>query len=123
MGIRCREHGKAAPMPTFDVGPSYYARAVGTGVAVAIGGGLLWALLIAIIPFFSSIGALGVGYAAGELISRAVNLKRGTGLAWIAGGSVVGAFLLAYMIMGQFFGLFGILFIFVGVYTAVQKVR
>lgn len=123
VGIRCREHGKAERMPTFEVGPTYYARAIGAGVAVTIGGGLLWALVIAIIPIFSSFGAIGVGYAAGELISRSVNLKRGTGLAWVAGGSVIGAFVVAWLIMGQFFGLFGILFLFVGVYTAVQRVR
>ena len=104
----------------FDSDHLFY---VGAGVAVAIGGGLLWSLFIAIIPIFASFGAIGVGYAAGELIGRSVNKKRGTGLAWIAGGSVVGAFLVAWMIMGQFFGLFGILFIFMGVYSAVQRVR
>ena len=123
VGIRCREHGKAVRMPTFDVTPTYYARAISVGVAIAIGGGLLWSLLIIIIPFLSSIGAIAVGYAAGELISRSVNLKRGTGLAWVAGGSVVGAFLVAWIIMGQFFGLFGIFFAFIGVYTAIQRVR
>ena len=40
VGIRCREHGKAAPMPTFDVGPTYYARAIGVGVAVGVAVGV-----------------------------------------------------------------------------------
>ncbi len=44
VGIRCRECGKATKMPTFDVQPTYYARAVGVAVLVAVGGGLLWAL-------------------------------------------------------------------------------
>ena len=123
VGIRCRECGRAVRMPTYDVQPTYYAKAIGIGVAVAIGGGLLWSLLIYIVPFFSSMGAMAIGYGAGELVSRSVNRKRGTGLAWVAGGAVVGAFLVAWIIMGQFFGLFGLLFLFFGVYTAVQRVR
>ncbi len=123
VGIRCRECGRALRTPTYDVQPSYYARAIGVGVAAAIGGGLLWSLVIAVIPFVSSMGAIAVGYGAGELISWAVNRKRGTGLAWVAGGSVVGAFLLAWIIMGQFFSWFGLLFLFLGVFSAVQRVR
>lgn len=123
VGIRCRECGKAARMPTYDVQPTYYAKAIGVGVAVAIGGGLLWSLFIAVVPFFYSMGAIGVGYGAGELVSRSVNRKRGAGLAWVAGGSVVGAFLLAWIIMGQFFGWFGLIFLLFGIYTAVQRVR
>ncbi len=123
VGIKCRECGKAVRMPTFDVQPTYYARAVGVAVAIAVGGGLLWALFIAIFPFFPAIGAMAVGYAAGELISRSVNRKRGVGLAWITGGSVVGAFLIALIIMGPFFGLFGLLIFGFSVYTAVQRVR
>ena len=44
VGIRCRECGKSVRMPTYDVRATYYARAIGVGVAVALGGGLLWAL-------------------------------------------------------------------------------
>ena len=123
VGIKCRECGKAVPMPTFDVQPSYYARAIGVALVIAIGGGLIWSLFIAIIPFFSSIGAMAVGYAASELISRSVNRKRGVGLAWITAGSVVGAFLVAMMIMGPFLGPIGLLILGFSIYTAVQRVR
>ena len=34
VGIRCRDCGIAAPIPTFDVTPTYYARAVGAGGGV-----------------------------------------------------------------------------------------
>lgn len=123
VGIKCRECGKAVRMPTFDVQPGYYARAIGVAVAVAIGGGLLWSLFIAIFPVLPAVGAIAVGYAAGELISRSVNRKRGVGLAWIAAGSVVGAFLIALIVMGPFFGVIGLLLFGFGVYTAVQRVR
>ena len=65
VGIRCRECGKVARMPTYDVQPTYYAKAVGVGVATAISGGILWAILTNIfggIPFVSSLATLGVGY-------------------------------------------------------------
>ena len=101
VGIRCRDCGKAQRMPTYDVRPTYYARAIGVAVATAIVGGALWALftyVLGTIPFLPSVVAVGVGYGVGELISRSVNRKRGTGLAWIAGCAVVCAFLISWAI-------------------------
>ena len=126
VGIRCRDCGKAVKMPTYDIQRGHYVRAVGVGVGVAIGGGLLWALfnfLFGGIPFIPSLIAVGIGYVTGELISRSVNGKRGTGLAWIAGCSVVGAFLVSWQTVPYSFGVFGLLFIGWGVYSAVQRVR
>lgn len=126
VGIRCRECGKAVRTPTFDVRPTYYARAGGVGVVIAIGGGLIWALFNAVfagIPFLPSLVAIGVGYGAGELLSRSVNRKRGSGLAWIAAGSVLGAFLISRLVHPFSFDPFGLLFLAMGVYAAVQKVR
>ena len=130
VGIRCKECGKAVRLPTFDVTPSYYVRAVGVGLAVAVGGGLLWGVLNVMfggIPFLPFLVAMGIGYGVGELISMGVNRKRGTGLAWIAGGSVVLAFLISWPIspfsfvgMGMLFRLFSV---GIGVYMAVQRVR
>ncbi|MCH7712155.1 MAG: hypothetical protein IIC99_00900 [Chloroflexi bacterium] len=126
VGIRCKECGKAVRMPTFDVTPAYYARAVGVGLAGAVGGGVLWSvfnLFFRGIPFLPSLVAMGIGYAVGELISLAVNRKRGTGLAWIAGCSVAAAFLISWQILPFSFGLIGLLFLGIGVYMAVQRVR
>ena len=125
VGIRCRDCGKAVRMPTYDVRPAYYSRAIIVALAVAIGGGILWGIFngIFIIPFLRSLVALGVGYGAGELISLSVNRKRGTGLAWLAGGSVVIAFMIGLVIYSFSDNLFGLLFIVAGVYLAVQRVR
>ena len=126
VGIRCRDCGISVRTPTYDVRPTYYARAVSVGVAGAVGGGVLWALfnwLLGGIPFLPSLAAIGVGYAVGELISLSVNRKRGTGLAWIAGGSVAGAFVLSWVLLPFAFGIFGLLLIGLGVYSAVQRVR
>lgn len=123
-------------MPTYDVQPTYYARAVGVALAIAIGGGILWGivnlvLILLGVSFVISIIGLGVGYGAGELISLSVNRKRSMGLAWLAGGSVVGAFLVGritlFSLLGVPIGLgiwgLGFLFIIIGVILAVQRVR
>jgi len=126
VGIRCRDCGKGSRLPTYDVQPTYYARAVGVGFGAAVGGGVLWSLfnwLLGGIPFLPSLAAIGVGYAVGELISLSVNRKRGTGLAWIAGGSVAGAFVISLWLLPFAFGIFGLLLIGLGVYSAVQRVR
>lgn len=126
VGIRCRECGKAVRMPTFDVQPAYYARAIGTAVAIALFGGILWSVFISIfgaIPYLPGLVSLGLGYGAGELLSLSVNRKRSKGLALIAGSSVGGAFLITWLIVGPFYGPFGLLLIIAGVFVAVQRVR
>jgi len=125
VGIRCPECGKATKMPTFDVQPIYYAKAVGVGVGVAMGGGIIWIIFNAILGGFgilSAIPALGIGYAAGELISKSVNAKRSRGLAYIAAGAVVGAFIINLPSSPQM-GFFGLIVLFIAIYTAVQKVK
>ena len=129
VGIRCRECGKAVKMPTYDISRGYYARAAGVGAGVAIGGGLMWALVNFVnfnffgLPYLASLIGLGIGYGAGELISRSVNGKRGSGLAWISACSVIGAFLVSWQTVPFSLGIFGLLLIGFGVYTAVQRVR
>lgn len=112
-------------MPTFDVQPTYYAKAVGVGVGVAIGGGILWIMFNAVFGSFgilSSIPVLAVGYAAGELISRSVNAKRSKGLAYISAGAVVSAFIIALPSAPQV-GFFGLIVLAISIYTAVQRVK
>ena len=134
VGIRCRECGKAVRLPTYDVSKIYYARAIGVALAVAVVGGILWAVLNNIfprIPFLPGLIALGVGYGTGELISLSVNRKRSIGLAWLAGGAVVAAFLVGRITLfnmlglpiGFGIGLWGLILIAIGVAFAVQRVR
>ena len=126
VGIRCPECGKATKMPTFDVPSSHYARAAGVGIAVAIGGGVLWVIFNLIFGGFgilSSLPALAVGYGAGELISRSVNAKRSKGLAYIAAGSVVGAYIISLPSSSASAGFFGLIVLAIAIYTAVQRVK
>ena len=66
--------------------------------------------------------ALGVGYAAGELISRSVNAKRSKGLAYIAAGAVVGAFVIS-LLNTPIVGFWGLIMLAFAIYTAVQRVK
>ena len=134
VGIRCRECGRPVRTPTYDVQLAYYVRAVGVALSITIGGGILWGVLILVllgVTFVPSLIGLGVGYGSGELISLSVNRKRSVGLAWLAGGSVVGAFLVArltlFSLLGISIGLgilgMGSLFMVVGAILAAQRVR
>ena len=131
VGIRCRECGRAERLPTYDVQPSYYMRAIGAAAVAAIVGGLLWLGLkmwFGGVPFISSIFGLAVAYAIGELVSRAVNRKRGVQLAWIAGGAMVAAFLISggflQLLSNSFISvIFSLLFLGIAVYTAASRLR
>ena len=116
--------------PTFEVRPIAYARAALVGAVVAIGGGALWGLVnlilinLGLVIFASSaLPGLVVGYAAGELVNAAVNAKRSKGLAYITGGSVVGAFVLAQILYSGHVGFFGLIVLAVALYVAVQRVK
>ena len=126
VGIRCPECGKAAKMPTFDVQSSYYAKAAGVAIGVAIGGGVAWVIFNAIFGSFgilSALPALAVGYAAGELISAAVNGKRSKGLAWIAAGAVAGAYIISLPSSPSSGYLFSVITVGIAIYIAVLRVR
>ena len=96
VGARCRECVTVTTLPTFEVAPSYYIRAVVAGGIAAIVGGILWNVLLRFnVPFVPWISAIGVGYLVGEAISVATNRKRGRGLAIVAGTSMVIAILVS----------------------------
>ena len=127
VGIRCRECGRPVPLPTFDVKPSNYAKALAVAAGLVVLGVLLWLTL----GFFAKtwflsyiVTPLAVGYLAGEIISRVVNLKRSRGLMYIAGGTVVLTTLIAmFMTSGLVLSLWGILAVIGGVLIAIARVR
>ena len=133
VGIRCRECGQVTPMPTYDVRPPHYLRAIGVAAVVAVAGGFLWWIANQTLFFvlqgqvsslLLSVAAVGIGYGTGELVSLAVNRKRSIILAWIAGVAVVISYLIS-LSLTDFFGvnLYGLLFVVVGVFFAIQRVR
>jgi len=130
VGARCPECARLYKLPTYRVSTVYYLRAAGTALGMAVVSGLLWGLANTFIPFFFLnllIGA-GVGYAIGEVVSLAVNRKRGRGLAAVAGAGVVVSYLVSiFLPLGLPFGLFHILFdiisVALGIYFAVARLR
>ena len=126
VGGRCSSCARVTKLPTFDVTPTYYVRAGAAGVVVALLAGLVWGFLLSATGFFLAwLLAIGVGYLVSEAISVAANRKRGTGLAVIAGASMLifalFSGLLAWVfLLGNIFGLFSL---GVAFYIAVSRVR
>ena len=99
VGARCPDCAKLRGLPTFELDTKTYARAVGTGVALAGVTGLVWGLLFFdffSIPFLPWIATIGIGHLVGEGISASVNRKRGRYLQYIAGASMG----LSYVVAG-----------------------
>ncbi len=126
-------------MPTFDVRPTHYARAVAVAAGVALLGGVIWwaaglaflLIIPGVLPFLlASLRAVPLGYVGGDLISRSVNRKRSNGLAWLSGGAVILAAIISLQLPGLlqlpgtgFSPFYGVLGTAAGVYFAVQRLR
>lgn len=127
VGARCRSCAQLRRLPIYQVSFPYYLRAVGAGLGVALLGGGAWALLRVMAPFFYLyfILALGMGYATGELISRAVNRKRGLGLQVIAGAAMFLSFLVSSLLLNIDIlrDPFGLLALALGIVMAVSRLR
>ncbi len=130
VGAKCPDCAQVRRLPTFELQPATYVRAIVTGVVLAGAIGTLWGLLffdLFRIPFLPWIAIAGIGYAMGEGISAAVNRKRGRHLQYIAGAS----FLLTYMVAGfveptvfahTFSSLFFLLLLAIGAWVAAGRV-
>jgi uncharacterized membrane protein YoaK (UPF0700 family) len=96
--------------------------------------GIIWGVVATKVPFFNFnlLLAPAVGYVLGEVTSRAVNRKRGTGLAVIASAGVVISYLvnILFRLGGGFvpnlsvqFVLFTLMALTLGIYLAVNRLR
>jgi len=133
VGARCPDCARLYKLPTYQVSTKYYLRAAGTGLGMAIVCGIAWGVVMRFVPLFylNLLLAPGAGYAIGEVISRSVNRKRGTGLAVIAGSALVVSYLVSmFLPWGLRFGLLdllalalGILALALGIFVAVTRLR
>jgi len=133
VGARCPDCAKLYKLPTYHVSKAYYLRAVGTALGMAVVVGLIWGVLDKFIlyyffGFFSLILAAGVGYAIGEVVSRAVNRKSSPWLAVIGSLAVVISYLVNIFTFGSFsispLGIvFDLLGLGIGIYIAVNRLR
>jgi hypothetical protein len=130
VGARCRDCARLYKLPTYRISAEYYLRAAGTALGMAIVTGLVWGLIDSFIPFFylSLLLAAGAGYAIGEVVSLAVNRKRGRWLAATGGIAMaisyaVSVFTFRSIPFGVFHIIFDLISIVIGVYVAVNRLR
>jgi hypothetical protein len=129
VGMRCKDCAKLKKLPTYQVSTQYILRAVGAGLGIGIVCGFAWWAIDLVLPFFMLriIIAAGAGYAVGEVVSLAVNRKRGTVLAIIGGLGATISFAIATGLSIPFLNLTNILFsiimLAVAVYLAVSRLR
>ena len=126
VGARCHDCAKLNKPPTYQVSTKYYLRAIGTGLGMAIACGVVWGVVMALVPFLylNLLLAPAAGYAIGEVVSLSVNRKRGTGLAIIAGIAVAISYLVSiFSPWGLNFGLLDLLALALGIFVAVTRLR
>ena len=130
VGARCRDCAKLYKLPTYRVSTSYYLRAIGTALGMAVACGLVWGVINGLVPFFylNLILAAGVGYAIGEVVGLSVNRKSSRALAVIAGIAVAISYIVNIFSFGR--PPFGPLHIIIdlvaiglGIYVAVKRFR
>jgi hypothetical protein len=109
-------------------------RAVGAALGMAIVIGVVWGIIESYLPyrFFSLIIGAGLGWAVGEVVSLAVNRKRGVWLAVVGALAVVIAYGITYLVDFFRFGsvsfdayrlIFVLVAIGLGVFMAVRRLR
>jgi len=132
VGARCPDCARLYKLPTFSVSTKYYLRAVGTGVGIAIVCGIVWEIIIGVVPLnLNLLLAPGAGYVIGEVVSLSVNRKRSRGLAAVAGNCVVISYLVTILSpWGVHFSLSSILYLVIdllalalGIFVAVTRLR
>jgi hypothetical protein len=87
VGSRCRACAQLRKLPMFEVGSIDYLRAIGGGLAAAIGSGLVMTVLQRLVPIFGMLSLVFVaalGYAVGTAVALSTRRKQGTGLGVIA---------------------------------------
>ena len=130
VGARCPDCARLQRLPTYQVPATYFFRAGGAGLGMAIVCGVIWWAIDWIIPLFSFsiLLASGAGYVIGEVISRVVNRKRGTILAIIAGIALALSYSVTLILEGGFpSGILNIVYDLValalGIFIAVSRLR
>ena len=91
VGIRCKECARERRLPTYRLSQSDIARGIAAAVGLGLAGAVVLFVLVRLVfgGFFFFIILIGVGYAIGEGVSRAVNRRRGRAYQYMALGAVL----------------------------------
>jgi hypothetical protein len=136
VGARCRKCANVRRLPTYSITPAQYIKAVAAGLVVAVAVGLAWSWLrseVDILGWSLTMGLiLGslVAYGIAEIVSRAINQKRGWPLQVIACTCFVLCYVISWVGISQeavtlffHFDLIDILIVIVGVVVAAARLR
>jgi hypothetical protein len=124
VGARCSKCAGLKRLPTYEIAPQQYLKAVAVGIGLAIAIGFVWGLLWRYVSFFNFLLAAGAGYAIGEVISLSVNRRRGLGLQVIGGSGVALSYMIAKLSpWGVVFSFYDLLVLAVGIFVAVSRLR
>ncbi|MFC1994611.1 hypothetical protein ACFLVD_00510 [Chloroflexota bacterium] len=123
VGARCPSCAGLRRLPTYQISGLMHFQALAIGVGLAVVFGFLLRFTLPYVWFFSFVLVVLMGYATGELISLAVNRKRGLGLQVIAGASTLLVGLLLVFVLGGHLSIYGWIALALAVYVAVQRLR
>lgn len=95
VGAKCPTCAKVSKLPTFNVTPVFFARAMTAALVAGIGIGLLWAFALGSTRFglFAIFAGIILGTVMAEAVSLSANRKRGLGLQICAALGVILAYL------------------------------
>jgi hypothetical protein len=132
VGARCRECARLRRIPTYNITPVQYAKAIAAALVLSIVTGIVWSQLQDWLSFLylDFILALLIGYAIGELVSMSINKRRGTKLQVVAGLAVVLSYIASRsdLVDGSIkifvdFNVWSLFALFVGVVVAINRLR
>jgi hypothetical protein len=129
VGARCPDCAKLYKLPTYRVSTRYYLMAAGVALGMAIVCGAAWGAIEWLVPSFyiSLLLAPGAGYAIGEVVSRSVNRKRGTGLAVVGSMAVAISYAITFFFPGVipsgFFIIYQLIALALGIFIVVSRLR
>ena len=130
VGARCSKCAGLKRLPTYEIAPQQYLKAVGVGIGSAIVIGIAWGWLWEHVWFFNFLLAAGAGFAIGELISLSVNRRRGPGLQVIGGFGVALSYIVSniglsagMLVLFVHFSLYDLIVLAVGIFVAVSRLR
>ena len=132
VGARCRDCARLRRIPTYNITPLQYTKAVAVALVLSIVTGIVWSRLRSWLSFLylDFLLALVIGYTIGELVSLSINKRRGTKLQVLAGLAVVLSYITSRsdLVNGSIkifvdFNVWSLFALFVGVVVAINRLR
>jgi hypothetical protein len=130
VGARCRECARLRRAPMYTLGPVQIARVVGAALALGVGFGVLWGVLvgsIGLLGFFLIFLGMFAGYGMANAVDWAGGRKRGPVVQGAAVAGIVTAYLVRNLIVAESLlvanDIWGLVFVAVAAVTAWGRLR